>query len=93
MLIFLIVKIKFWFILGLPYGAFIPSEEEKKKQADKEKELAEKYPKIFSTDRDRFDDFQNLPAKEMQNALLAHYANIMKNTANPKSVRLTGNSL
>jgi hypothetical protein len=55
--------------------------------------LAEKYPKIFSTDRDRFDDFQNLPAKEMQNALLAHYANIMKNTANPKSARLTGNSL
>ena len=93
MLIFSIVKIKFWFISGLPYGAFILSEDEKKRQADKEKELAEKYPKIFSTDRDRFDDFENLPSREMQNALLNHYANIMNNTAKPNTARLTGNSL
>ena len=88
-----IIKIKFWFILGLPYGAYIPTEDQKEKEKEKDRQLAVKHPHIFNTDRSRFDDFENLPSREMQKALLAHYENIMKNTANPNSARLTGNSL
>ena len=68
-----IAKMKFWFILGLPYGAFIFSEDEKKKHAEKETKLAAKNPNIFKKDKGIFDDFANLTKKEMQELLFDHY--------------------
>ena len=80
MLIFFIIKIKFWFILGLPYGAFIFSEDEKKKNEEKEEKLAEKHPEIFNkiSDKGRFVDFENLTTEEMNEALWDHYRNMKK---------------
>ena len=80
MLIFFIIKIKFWFILGLPYGAFIFSEDEKKKNEEKEEKLFEKHPEIFSkiSDKAKFVDFENLTMEEKNEALWDHYQTMNK---------------
>ena len=86
-----IIKIKFWFILGLPYGAFNFSEDEKRKNEEKEEKLAEKHPEIFNKISDkedfasenarnrlRFVDFENLTMEEKNEALWDHYQTMNK---------------
>jgi hypothetical protein len=57
---------------GLPYGAYIPTEEQKEKEKEKDRLLAVKYPHIFDTDKSRFEDFENLTKKDMIELLREH---------------------
>ena len=72
------MKLSFLFTLGLPYGAFIFTEDEKKKIAEKEEKLAAEKPEIFKKDRGIYVDFDDLTEKEMKELMWDHYENNMK---------------